>query len=121
MSAQDAIVFGSEDSPLSMLTLGQLLAKQTSERPDSTAIVFPWQKVRYTYKQLSERSNIMAKAFLDAGLQKGDCIGMFAGNRWEYIEAFLGAARIGCIYVVLNSAYTPTELASAVKTSCKSP
>ena len=120
MSAQDAIVFGSKDSPLSTLTLGQLLAQQTRDRGDSTAIVFPWQKVRYTYKQLSERTNIMAKAFLDAGLQKGDCVGMFAGNRWEYLEAFLGAARIGVIYVVLNSAYTPAELANAVKTSCRS-
>ena len=118
--ANESIVFGSTSSPLSEITLGQLLAQQTKEKPNSTAVVFHWQKVRYTYAQLSERTNILAKAFLDAGLQKGDCVGVFAGNRWEYIEAFLAAARIGIIYVVLNSAYTPVELATAVKvSSCK--
>lgn len=115
-----SLIFGPKNSPLSQLTIGELVAKQAKERGDKTAVVVSWQNTRFTYKQLHERSGVLAKAFLDAGLQKGECIGMFAGNRWEYIEALLGAARIGCPYVVLNTAYTPIELANAVKVSSKS-
>ncbi|KAJ4983157.1 4-coumarate-CoA ligase [Stagonosporopsis vannaccii] len=38
-----------------------------------------------------------------------------AGNRIEYIEFFLAAARIGCPLVVLNNTYSAAELITALK------
>jgi acyl-CoA synthetase (AMP-forming)/AMP-acid ligase II len=54
------------------------------------------------------------------GLQLGDCVGIMAGNRYEYIEVFLGGGRLGCPVVVLNNTYTPDELIRAVRQSCMS-
>jgi acyl-CoA synthetase (AMP-forming)/AMP-acid ligase II len=62
---------------------------------------------------------ILAKAMLGMGLRNGDCIGIMAGNCYQYIEIFLGGGRIGCPVVVLNNTYTPGELKSAVQRSCK--
>jgi acyl-CoA synthetase (AMP-forming)/AMP-acid ligase II len=42
-----------------------------------------------------------------------------AGNRYEYIDIFLGATNIGCPVVLLNNTYSPVELLNATKQSCK--
>jgi acyl-CoA synthetase (AMP-forming)/AMP-acid ligase II len=34
---------------------------------------------------------------LEMGLRKGDCVGVMAGNCYQYIEVFLGGGRIGWI------------------------
>ena len=57
---------------------------------------------------------------LGMGLRHGDSVGIMAGNCYQYIEVFLGGARIGCPVVVLNTTYTPAELERAVRTSCES-
>jgi long-chain acyl-CoA synthetase len=44
------------------------------------------------------------------GIQKGDRIGIMAGNCEQYISVFFAAARVGAILVVLNNTYTPSEL-----------
>lgn len=59
----------------------------------------------------------MAKALVDIGIQHGDTIGIMAGNRQEYIDIFLGGARIGAWVAVLNNTFTPDELRNALKTS----
>lgn len=46
-------------------------------------------------------------------------MGIIAGNCYQYIELFLGAARIGCPYVVFNNTYSPDELKNAVLASGK--
>lgn len=70
-----------------------------------------------TFQHLAERSKLLAKAMLEAGLKHGDCVGIMAGNRYEYIETLLGAARIGCPFVVFNNTYTAPELCAALKVS----
>lgn len=62
---------------------------------------------------------MVAKGLLRAGLKHGDCVGIMAGNCYQYIEVFLGAGRIGCPVVVLNNTYTPAELLVALDSSCK--
>ncbi|KAK7885648.1 hypothetical protein LTR67_009999 [Exophiala xenobiotica] len=43
-----------------------------------------------------------------------------AGNCYQYVEAFLAAARIGCPFVVLNNTYSPKEVVNALRVvSCK--
>jgi long-chain acyl-CoA synthetase len=47
---------------------------------------------------------------LAMGIQKGDRVGIMAGNCEQYISVFFAAARVGAILVVLNNTYTPSEL-----------
>lgn len=123
MSPKDSsalsIVRGPTDEPLWSTTLGALIDTQATHYGDRTAVVFSWQKVSRTYRDLLLRSKLVAKALLESGLGYGDRIGITAGNCLEYIEVFLGAARIGCPVVVLNSTYAPQELLHAVAFSGK--
>lgn len=115
-----ALVYGSKEPQLCLKTMGTLIDDQAVHFGDRPAVVFPWQSVRLSYRQLAERSKILAKAMLEMGLRHGDSVGIMAGNCYQYIEVFLGGARIGCPVVVLNTTYTPTELERAVRTSCES-
>ncbi|CAK1360233.1 putative acyl-CoA synthetase [Cercospora beticola] len=117
MAPELSILNGPTDQPLWTITLGSLIDFQARAHGDRTALVVPWQNVRRSYNDLATRSKIIAKALLQSGLRYGDCIGIMAGNCSEYIEVFLGAARIGVTSVVLNSNYTPTELCNAISFS----
>ena len=76
--------------------------------------MFPWQQHSLSYSQLAQRSQLLSRAMLGIGLQRGDCVGILAGNCYEYLEVFLGGARIGCPVVVLNITYAPAELKAAL-------
>lgn len=100
--------------------LGQLIAEQALQYEDHVATHFPWQKVRLSYRDMSNLSETMARAMLGHGLRHGDCVAIMAGNCFQYLVAFLGAARIGCPYVVLNNTYSPQECFNALSLSaCK--
>lgn len=112
-----SLVHGPVAEPLWTTTLGALIESQARHYGSRTAVVFPQQQVRRTYHELFLRSKLVAKALLHAGLRYGDAVGIMAGNCYEYVEVFLGAARIGCPVVVLNTNYTPKELLTAVTVS----
>lgn len=119
MDSKLALVQGSKEPVLWLETLGSFIDKQAARFGDRPAVAFPWQSVRYSYRELADRSKILAKSMLGMGLRKGDCVGIMAGNCYQYIEVFLGGGRIGCPVVVLNNTYMPGELHSAVQKSCK--
>ncbi|KAL4807216.1 hypothetical protein BDV18DRAFT_159434 [Aspergillus unguis] len=121
MSSQLSLVHGPKEPPLWLdKTLCAVIDEQENSFPDRTALIVPWQSTRLTYRQLADRSRVVAKALLGAGLRHGECIGIMDGNSYEYIEVFLGAARVGYPVVVLNNTYAPDELRNAVyRSSCK--
>lgn len=119
MASNLALVHGPQEPPLWCKTLGNFIDEQATRFEDRPAVIFPWQSVRLSYRQLAGRSKVLAKAMLEMGLRHGDCVGIMAGNCYQYIEAFLGGARIGCPVVVLNNTYTPEELRNAVERSCE--
>ncbi len=112
-----AIVYGPKEPALWSKTLGNFIDEQANSFGERPCVIFPWQSVRLSYGQLADRSKILAKAMLEMGLRHGDCVGIMAGNCYQYIEVFLGGARIGCPVVVLNNTYTPVELQNAVSRS----
>jgi acyl-CoA synthetase (AMP-forming)/AMP-acid ligase II len=117
MSQNLSYTSGPTDKTLWTVTLGALAEIQAEVFGDRTALVFPWQDERRTYRELFLRSNTIAKSLLESGLQHGDCVGIFAGNCISYLEVFLGASFIGCPVVVLNINYTPAELDFTVEYS----
>lgn len=115
-----ALVYGPQIPPLCTKTLGALIDDQAIQLGNHTAVIVPWQSIRISYRELAERSRVLSKALLAIrGLRQGDCVGIMAGNCYQYLEVFLGAARIGCPVVVLNNTYTPRELRDAVSISCR--
>lgn len=118
---KSSFIHGDQSFALSSATLGELIDEQGLKNGDHTATVFSWQNHSTTYAQLAERSRLLAKSMLEAGLKHGDTVGIMAGNCYQYIEAFLGAARIGCPFVVFNNTYSPKELSTALAVSCMYP
>jgi hypothetical protein len=114
LSKTASLVYGPTAEPLWNITLGDLIERQAAKYGDRTALVFPRQNIRRTYRDLLDRSRLVSKALIEQGLETGDCVGIFAGNCYEYVEVFLGAGAIGCPVVVLNAGYTPTELRDAI-------
>jgi len=112
-----SLLYGPTDSPLLAVTLGALTEVQARIYGDRTAVVFPEQNIRRSYRELFQRSRIIAKALIELGMQHGECVGIFAGNCCEFVEVVIGAAAMGCPTVVLNGNYTPDELEYAVKFS----
>ena len=105
-----SIVEGPTQPALFDITLGELLTFQRLQYGDHECLVFPWTGTRWTYTELNEESNRLARGLLALGIQKGDRIGIMAGNCEQYISLFFAAARVGAILVVLNNTYTPSEV-----------
>jgi mevalonyl-CoA ligase len=118
MSPQPApglsIVSGPRTPTLCEKTLGEIIEEQAVQYGDAEAVVVPWQARRLSYRDLAERSKLVAKALLRFGLQPGDRIGIMAGNCYQYLELFLGAARVRCPAVVINNTFGPDELKRSI-------
>lgn len=113
-STMTSVVKGPTDQPLYTKSLGELVHEQAQKLGDKTAVVVTWQKYRASFKDLEISSANVGKAIIDLNLSRQSHVGVFAGNRQEYLNVFLGGARIGRPVVVLNTLYTPTELCNAV-------
>ena len=109
-----SIVSGPLDPPLLTLTVSQLLAQQVSLYPDNECLVFPWTGARYTYQQLWDESNLLARALLGKGVRPRDRIGIMAGNCEQYVTVFFACCRLGAICVTLNNTYTVKEVENAL-------
>lgn len=118
--AISSLTHGPTDIPLWHKTIGAILKEQAQQYGDRTAIIVPWQNARLSFQDLQTSSEATARALLATGIRMGEMVAIMAGNRIEYIDFFLAAAKIGCPLVVLNNTYTPTELVSALSRTCKS-
>lgn len=107
---------GPHSPPLKHVTLGQLLQEQVSLNGNSEALVSAWQNIRWTYRELDEKSDALARSFWGLGVRRGDRMAIMAGNCGEYVLTFFAAAKIGAILAVLNPAYKEEELEFALRT-----
>ena len=69
--------------------LGLFLAKRAFLSPDLEGYVESDGSLRLTYRELNASSNRIANALLDAGIQKGERVGLLLMNSREFMEAIL--------------------------------
>jgi acyl-CoA synthetase (AMP-forming)/AMP-acid ligase II len=93
-------------------TVGSLLAQQALMRPADTAV----ESAGYTqsFAKLNERVNRLANALMARGLGHGDRVAVLSENRWEYLEVYFAAAKIGAIVCALNWRLTDSEQSHCV-------
>ena len=70
---------------------------------------------RLTFKEVNDRTNRLANAWLDAGLGEGDSIGIMCRNHRYFIEATVAAAKLGINCLYLNTAFGGPQLTEVVK------
>jgi fatty-acyl-CoA synthase len=110
-------VSGTSEIPLLGETIGLNLRRTVERVPDREALVSPYQGYRATYRQFWEETGMVARALLARGVKKGDRVGIWAPNRWEWVVIQYATARMGAILVNVNPAYRTHELEYALKQS----
>ena len=111
---------GPADKPLLGSTIGKFFDYAAGRYAEREAVVSIQQQVRFTYTQLAERVNKLAKAFISAGFQKGDRIGIWSPNNVQWLIIQYATAKAGLILVTINPAYRSHELAYVLRQSgCK--
>ena len=66
---------------------------------------------RFTYGDLKALSGRLASALLDDGVEAGDRVAVQVEKSPEAIALYLATVRIGAVFLPLNTAYTPAEVA----------
>jgi fatty-acyl-CoA synthase len=113
----DSYARGEETVALLDETIGANLERAVRGHPDADALVSCAQQRRYTYAQLGEAVDELARGLLAAGLQKGDRLGIWSPNCAEWVLVQYATARVGVILVNINPAYRTAELEYALSQS----
>lgn len=83
-----------------MLLVSDVPRLNADKVPDKTAIVF--KEAKLTWREVEDQSNSFANALLDLGLVKGDAVGLLARNCHQWVVAYFGLVKAGCIVVPIN-------------------
>jgi fatty-acyl-CoA synthase len=110
-------VHGASPVPLLGETIGENLRRIVERHGDREALVVRHQDYRATYRQLWEQVGLAARGLMARGVTRGDRVGMWSPNRYEWTVVQYATARIGAILVNINPAYRTSELEYALNQS----
>jgi fatty-acyl-CoA synthase len=108
---------GTSSTPLLGDTIGDNLDRTIAAFGDREALVSVHQDLRYTYSQFGEAVDRCARAFIAAGIEPGDRVGIWSPNCAEWALVQYGTAKAGIILVNINPAYRTSELAYVLNQS----
>ena len=97
-------------APLRTETLGENLKAIVEKYPSRECLVDVYADVSFTYERFYNRVLRLASAFIRAGYRKGDRIGIWSTNRWEWTVVQYACHHVGLILVNINPAYRQHEL-----------
>ncbi|XP_067860524.1 medium-chain acyl-CoA ligase ACSF2, mitochondrial [Heptranchias perlo] len=113
-------IHGATNIPLISKTIGQCFEETVNKYPDKEAMVFLRDGIRRTFGQLKQEADQMAAGLLAVGLEKGDRLGMWGPNIYEWVLIQFATAQAGIILVNVNPAYQASEVQFALKkVGCK--
>src|SRR5450631_1856578 len=101
---------GTSDRPLLYRTVDGVLKTAVAEGPERTALVVPYQSLRFTFAEFDRAVERLARGMIACGLEPGERIGIWAPNCAEWVLTLFAAARAGLTLVNLNPAYRTTEI-----------
>ena len=103
-----------DETGIGALTLGGWLREVTNQFGESEALVMvesgTAETVRWSYADLWERANEVARALLACGVGKGTRVGVLMSNRPEFLSAVFGTALAGGVAATFSTFSTQTEL-----------
>lgn len=114
-----ALSYAHGASPIPLLgeTIGENLRRTVERVGDHEALVVRHQGYRATYREFWEQTGLAARGLLARGVRKGDRVGIWSPNRYEWVVIQYATARIGAILVNINPAYKTAELEYALNQS----
>lgn len=97
-------------APIREETLGQMLRSIVERHPSRDCIVDVYADVSFSYERFYNRMLRLASAFIRKGYRKGDRIGIWSTNRWEWLVVQWACHHLGLVLVNINPAYRQSEL-----------
>ena len=89
-------------------TIFEGIATVAAERPDRPALV--GQDTTRTYGELVAEAKALAGGLADRGVEEGDMVAVWLGNRPEWVVTLLAASALGAAVVAVNTRYRTHEL-----------
>ena len=110
-------VQGTSKAPLIGETIGASLDRAALRLGERTALVSCHQGLRYTYRELHDEVDRVARGLLALGVARGDRVGIWSPNCAEWVLTQYAVAKVGAILVNINPAYRLRELQYALNQS----
>jgi fatty-acyl-CoA synthase len=108
---------GTADIPLLGKCIGEVLDETASAAPDQCALVVRHEHMRWTYRELRDEVERVARALLSLGVQKGDRVGIWSTNSSQWVMTQFATAKIGAILVSINPLNRAFELEHVLRQS----
>lgn len=108
---------GVSTEPLIGETIIGYLDSIVQDRAESEALVSCQQKVRLSYGELDRQSDALALALISSGIERGDRVGIWSTNNYQWFVIFLAVAKAGAVLVNVNPGYRVMELEYALNQS----
>ncbi|MFJ7726929.1 class I adenylate-forming enzyme family protein [Neobacillus sp. NPDC097160] len=86
----------------------KVLANAAAKYPNKPFLICNGQSI--TFRELEDRTDVLASALLQEGFKKGETIAVLALNQFEWLYTYFAAAKIGLGVVALNVRYREAEL-----------
>jgi fatty-acyl-CoA synthase len=113
----DSYAAGETEPALLEETIGANLERTVAAHPDREALVEVASGRRWTWRELNDDVDALARGLLAAGIAKGDRVGIWAPNCAEWTLTQYATAKIGAVLVNVNPSYRTHEFAYAVNQS----
>ncbi len=105
-----AHVIGDTGVPLWREPIPVALKRTVAAHTDREAAVFCQQGVRWTWGEFDRQVDALAAGLLKLGLERGDRLGIWSPNRYEWLLTQYATARVGIVLVTINPAYRLAEV-----------
>ena len=95
-------------------TVFELLCEQAAACPDRPVAITAAGEV--SYAALADRARRVAQGLRAEGIERGDAIGVLAGNCTEWLEIFFAVSALGAVVVPFSTWSTSAELDFLLRT-----
>lgn len=91
-------------------TVGEIVREQASLHPNQEAYIYPERGIRKTYQEFNEETDLLAKAFIGMGIEKGEHVAIWSDNKREWLLTQYATGKMGAVLVTVNTNYQASEL-----------
>ncbi len=113
----DSYAQGTSSVPLLGETIAQNLRRTVRTFGSRDALIVRHQGYRATYTEFWQQVQQCARGLMGLSIQKGERVGIWSPNRYEWVVVQYATAQIGAILVNINPAYRVHELEYALNHS----
>ena len=90
--------------------IGNWAGRRALLTPGTEAVIDNQTGQRYTFDMMNKRANQAAHYLLELGIGKGDRVGVFSKNRFDFLDLLFACGKVGSILVPFNYRLTKREM-----------